>query len=1288
MNATGDEFFVSDSSQYYSDALQGESYLRYVPNTNHGLNAEATANLEAFYEAILNGTPRPQFDWTLEADGSIRVETVTAPSQVLLWQATNATERNFRLDTIGAAWTSSVLTDQGGGVYIGSVAEPTEGWTAFFVELTFPSGGLSPFKFTTDVRVTPDTAPYRDPGGWGTIETAGTGDDAISVVRVGGDRYQMGYWYGRLLADQIAPCWTGLKAALGATEADYDAAIAAMWQSSYFDTTDWELELRGIADGCIDGGHPEMTYRELQKMLMIADLSEVTCGLFGIWGDATIDNHLYQMRNLDWSMDTGAQDYPVVAIYYPDDGEQHAVIGFAGLTGAAVGGMNIHGVAVSQIMGGFGDTETLDGIPFPILLRDALYHDTTLADALSRVQNAARTCEYYYCISGPDGVGDPDARLLFTSSTRYEAYSGGESIVHPYYAPFYTPFPDVVYWKRHDGGAYAMPGPEDDRKGNQTLYAAIDARYGTIDAQKAIEIAVADGVASTLVSIVYDTTAKKCYIAFAEGSSIPAQDRTYVEVDITEGPGIRGFSYLTSVGSGAEEIPTVVVSGTPFEMGYHYGLRMQSEIQAFIPTFLAYVQQDQATYSNAILDAAWADSHPYTDDRYEQELLGLAAGSGVDYLTLRRVHCTAMVDTYSCSSVAAWDTATADGHLYQTRDLDWDMGAGAHDYPALVLYLPESGIAHANVSFAGLSGSHTGISAKGIALSEMGDSPGTEKPYDLNGTHFMPLFRQIMYDADNLTDAVDILTNAQRIKRYHYVFGDGQTELDAVKILAHAPETPPNDLVIWTDNDSTDEFAPNVLVDVVYNDEGRGAYPTLVAEHGVLDATKMVNLANSIATAGSNVMNVVYDATDLELWTAFAEGAAEASSQPYVYVDLKGFDSDGDGIGDIVEGGIDTDLNGTPNFQDTDSDGDGINDSVEGDIDSDGDGDDDYVDLDADGDTIDDSFEGTSDVDSDLIPNYLDLDSDNDGYLDVDEWHVSDPYDPYDPDMPTVTLTSPVGDETWLAGTGQDITWTSTGYVPDVRIRLIKGGVPQDFIIRDTADDGHVRWNIPAGLTSGSDYSVRIFTYTGSVYISDESGPFTISEPKSITVTAPNGGNTLTAGEQSAITWDSTGSVGPVSIRLIKGGVPQDFIIKNTANDGSVVWNVPAGLAVADDYRIRIFHYDGAQYISDDSDGDFSVAEQRTLTITTPNGGQSWQRGTTHEITWNSTGTVGPVRLRLFKGGVPQDFIVKDTGNDGSYWWNISGSLVGDSDYTVRIFHWDGVRFIYDDSDGPFTITE
>ena len=72
LNAAGDQFFLPDSSQFYFDALPGEKYLRYVPNTDHSLDASnAFETLQAFYAAIASDTPRPRFSWTVERAGRI-----------------------------------------------------------------------------------------------------------------------------------------------------------------------------------------------------------------------------------------------------------------------------------------------------------------------------------------------------------------------------------------------------------------------------------------------------------------------------------------------------------------------------------------------------------------------------------------------------------------------------------------------------------------------------------------------------------------------------------------------------------------------------------------------------------------------------------------------------------------------------------------------------------------------------------------------------------------------------------------------------------------------------------------------------------------------------------------------------------------------------------------------------------------------------------------------------------------------------------------------------------------
>lgn len=160
MGSTGDQFFLPDSPRYYFDQLPGEKYLRFVPNTDHSLGSVSTVvNLAAWVRAVTGNVPRPRFYWTVDhAAGRLTVRTVDVPTQVTLWQASNPKARDFRLETIGAAWTSTPVTGTN-GVYTAVLPSPAQGWLAYMMELTFP-GDL---VFTTEVVVMPDIYPYGPP---------------------------------------------------------------------------------------------------------------------------------------------------------------------------------------------------------------------------------------------------------------------------------------------------------------------------------------------------------------------------------------------------------------------------------------------------------------------------------------------------------------------------------------------------------------------------------------------------------------------------------------------------------------------------------------------------------------------------------------------------------------------------------------------------------------------------------------------------------------------------------------------------------------------------------------------------------------------------------------------------------------------------------------------------------------------------------------------------------------------------------------------------------------------
>jgi PhoPQ-activated pathogenicity-related protein len=163
VNASGDQFFCPDSSQFYFDDLQGEKHLRYVPNADHSVDGsiDAVTSIVAFYQMLIADRPRPEIDWTFEDDGTIRVTSDAPPRAVTLWQASNPDARDFRVATIGEAYQSTSLQAEADGSYVAKLTTPEKGWTASFVELEYDSGGSFPFKVSTSVRVLPETRPFE-----------------------------------------------------------------------------------------------------------------------------------------------------------------------------------------------------------------------------------------------------------------------------------------------------------------------------------------------------------------------------------------------------------------------------------------------------------------------------------------------------------------------------------------------------------------------------------------------------------------------------------------------------------------------------------------------------------------------------------------------------------------------------------------------------------------------------------------------------------------------------------------------------------------------------------------------------------------------------------------------------------------------------------------------------------------------------------------------------------------------------------------------------------------------
>lgn len=198
-------------------------------------------------------------------------------------------------------------------------------------------------------------------------------------------------------------------------------------------------------------------------------------------------------------------------------------------------------------------------------------------------------------------------------------------------------------------------------------------------------------------------------------------------------------------------------------------------------------------------------------------------------------------------------------------------------------------------------------------------------------------------------------------------------------------------------------------------------------------------------------------------------------------------------------------------------------------------------------------------------------------------------------------------------------------------------------------------------------------------------------------VSSPNGGEAWVIGTSRTIGWTYTGNPGPfVRIELLKGGKVNRLVVASASvgsdGGGSYTWEVPATQKQGNDYAIRVTStQDGS--IKDASDAYFTInGPQPGITVTSPNGAETWQVKSARTIRWTYAGSPGPyVRIELLKGGQVNRVITPNASlgshGSGSYTWRVASYQQAGNDYAIRITSTRSTS-ITDTSDTFFTITK
>ena len=352
----------------------------------------------------------------------------------------------------------------------------------------------------------------------GKLELAGEGDDKIYVLTVSGSSYEMGKTYGRLMKKEINEHLPNLIHLMSQKMSKSETVLDELYsQVKPFIPDHFIEEMQGIADGS------GLNFQDVLRANLIGEASEWHCSLFGAWGKATAaDGHLYQLRSLDYETEANIQKYPVVVVYFPNEGFPFANVTWAGVVGS-ISGMNSQQLAISEIGDDYDkDNDSFVGIPFMFLLRDILQFDNSLEQAIARVKNASRTTSLMY------GIGDGEMgelRGLQTSHTLCNVYDPNN--LEPLTAT-HRRIEDIVYW----GMSWNVPaydGPLHDK---------LMEHYGNINAEVTINDIVTSVGTGDLQTVVYDLTAMKMWIANAkadnESGPLEAYNRQFVEFDMNQ----------------------------------------------------------------------------------------------------------------------------------------------------------------------------------------------------------------------------------------------------------------------------------------------------------------------------------------------------------------------------------------------------------------------------------------------------------------------------------------------------------------------------------------------------------------------------------------------------------------------------------------------------------------------------------------------------------------------------------------------------------------------------------
>ena len=284
-------------------------------------------------------------------------------------------------------------------------------------------------------------------------------------------------------------------------------------------------------------------------------------------------------------------------------------------------------------------------------------------------------------------------------------------------------------------------------------------------------------------------------------------------------------------------------------------------------------------------------------------------------------------------------------------------------------------------------------------------------------------------------------------------------------------------------------------------------------------------------------------------------------------------------------------------------------------------------------------------------------------------------YDLDDPATGVFPICTDVGSQKYPAVSGSIVVWQDQS----------DGTGSYDIWAIDLADAGSPAFEVSDGTGDNKNPAV-----SGNTIVWEKQGAnwdivaAELLTPSTVTVTSPNGGESIEAASLMTIEWTSTGPVADVLIEFSSDGGVTWTDVNTVSNTGSFLWD-PIADVDSEDCSIRVTNVDNAT-ATDTSDAVFEIFQiPNSITMITPDGSEEFLAGSAMDISWASFGPVADVKVEFsVNDGLDWQEVTATTPNDGAFTW---AAVPADIDSTLcRIRISDVADITTKDVSGAFTV--